>query len=128
MVSINFTRYLARVGWMALLSTLILLSPLGWCQDESKDPIPPALPDASVFNLPDVLKDGTLNLKSMRLYLFDNQGKQILVPDETLESFQKLKEQRNTILPTYVLEQTEVQVTVEDRIAKIVGKFDTVVF
>ncbi len=118
------TKRAASCFWVTLtLSALLGFSRVGNCQ---QDPEPPTKVGGNK-DLPNILNDGTIDT-SARLYLDDN-GKPILVPAESYETFLKSKSeqsaQRNSQnqLPSFVIEQTEVALAVKGSYANVVGTF-----
>jgi hypothetical protein len=93
---------------------------------QQQDPeTPPKL--GGVKDLPSILNDGTIDTTA-RLYLDDN-GKPILVPAESYETFLKGKSEQSALrnsqnqLPSFVIEQTEVAIDVKGSQAQLMGTF-----
>lgn len=114
-----------------LVGLALMFSVLGWrlrpafAQEERDDtPPPPPADVTSIFSLPDVLKDGTLNSTKIRLYLFDKFGKQVLVPSDSLENYLEYKRNKASQLPNVSLEAIDVQVDVAGEVASVVSAFD----
>ena len=107
------------------LSVLLMGSHVGPAQEPDVDSPTPKV--GGTRDLPNILNEGTIDTTA-RLYLDDN-GKPILVPAESYETFLKSKSeqsaQRNALnqLPSFVFDQSDVDILVSGVQAKLAGTF-----
>jgi hypothetical protein len=115
----------AACFWGTLICSVLLLgSHVVKAQLQEPDSAPKV---GGVKELPSILNDGTIDTTA-RLYLDDN-GKPILVPAESYETFLRGKTEQTTLrnsqnqFPSFVIEQTEVGIDVTGMQAKLTGTF-----
>jgi hypothetical protein len=117
-------RAVACIWGTLILSALLVGSHVGRAQ-EPEEPSAPKVGGAR--DLPGILNEGTIDTTA-RLYLDDN-GKPILVPAESYETFLKSKSeqtaQRNaqSQLPSFVFEQSEIEIVANGSQARLAGTF-----
>ncbi len=117
------TRHCPQAGITALIFSVLFLGT--HVARAQQDPDAPKV--GGVKDLQSILKDGTIDTTA-RLYLDDN-GKPVLVPAESYETFLKSKQDQSALrnsqnqLPSYVIDQTEVNVAVKGSRASLTGTF-----
>ena len=112
--------------WVTLILS-VLLPGSHVVKAQQQDPeSPPKL--GGVKELPSILNDGTIDT-SARLYLDDDNGKAILVPAESYQTFLNGKTEQSALrnsqnqLPSYVIDQSEVSIDVKGTQAKLAATF-----
>lgn len=106
-----------------ILSGLLLGSHVAMSQEQEPPP-----KTSGVKDLPNILNEGTIDTTA-RLYLDDN-GKPILVPAESYETFLKSKSEQSALrnsqnqLPSFVIDQTDVDIDAKGPHAKLTVTFN----
>lgn len=105
------------------LAVLVLACAVAHAQDDEKPPEPRPI---DVPNLPDVLKEGTLELKA-RLYLPDGKGDPRFVPNMLLGDLLDMERAQasrseGAELPTYTFDEFKVTVRVGGEVADITAR------
>lgn len=111
---------LLAICWLLLLPSLA---------EAQSEPTEPFTPENLLSPLPEVLSEGTLQPKA-RLWFSDRNGNMVLAPEEFAEDYFSSRGNNASTgtsggFAAAALEKVELDVTVEGDIAKVVGRFST---
>src|SRR5690606_6126125 len=119
-------QFRCSLGLLAICWLLLLPS---WAVAQG-EPTEPFTPENLLSPLPEVLSEGTLQPKA-RLWFSDRNGNMVLAPEEFAEDYFSSRGSSATAgtsggFAAAALEKVELDVTVDGDVAKVVGRFSTV--